>query len=77
MASHKYYYTPKNTKAAVCSRTHKACLITGGDSGIGRSVVAILMGREGADVSFVHLSEEEADARKTVKKIEKSQTQGT
>lgn len=49
----------------------KAVLITGGDSGIGRSV-AILMAREGADVSFVHLPGEEADAAKTKKEIEKA-----
>ncbi|KAF2759892.1 NAD(P)-binding protein [Pseudovirgaria hyperparasitica] len=49
----------------------KAVLITGGDSGIGRAV-AILMAREGADVSFVHLPEEEQDANKTVKLIEKA-----
>jgi NAD(P)-dependent dehydrogenase (short-subunit alcohol dehydrogenase family) len=49
----------------------KACLITGGDSGIGRSV-AILMAREGADISFVHLPGEEADAQKTIKEIKKA-----
>src|SRR4051794_32778916 len=49
----------------------KACLITGGDSGIGRSV-AILMAREGADISFVHLPEEETDAKKTIEEIEKA-----
>lgn len=49
----------------------KAVLITGGDSGIGRSV-AILMAREGADVSFVYLPEEEEDAQATKKEIEKA-----
>ena len=49
----------------------KAVLITGGDSGIGRSV-AILMAREGADVSFVYLPEEEEDAQWTKKQIEKA-----
>lgn len=49
----------------------KAVLITGGDSGIGRSV-AILMAREGADVSFVYLPEEEEDAQYTKKAIEKA-----
>lgn len=48
----------------------KAVLITGADSGIGRSV-AILMAREGADVSFVYLPEEEEDAQATKKEIEK------
>jgi len=47
----------------------QAVLITGGDSGIGRAV-AILMAREGADVSFVYLPEEEPDAKITVKAIE-------
>lgn len=49
----------------------KAVLITGGDSGIGRSV-AILMAREGADVSFVFLKGEEEDAEATKKEIEKA-----
>ncbi|KAK5950069.1 hypothetical protein OHC33_008784 [Knufia fluminis] len=49
----------------------KAVLITGGDSGIGRSV-AVLMAREGADVSFVYLPEEEEDAQWTKKAIEKA-----
>ncbi|KAK5145903.1 hypothetical protein LTR04_001187 [Oleoguttula sp. CCFEE 6159] len=49
----------------------KAVLITGGDSGIGRSV-AILMAREGADISFVYLPEEEEDAQDTKKYIEKA-----
>lgn len=39
--------------------------------GIGRSV-AILMAREGADVSFVYLPEEEADAQGTKEYIEKA-----
>jgi len=49
----------------------KAALITGGDSGIGRSV-AILMAREGADISFVYLPEEEEDAQSTKRAIEKA-----
>ncbi|KAK4935750.1 hypothetical protein LTR10_023250 [Elasticomyces elasticus] len=46
----------------------KAVLITGGDSGIGRSV-AVLMAREGADVTIVYLPEEEEDAQWTAKAI--------
>ncbi len=49
----------------------KKILITGGDSGIGRSV-AILMAREGADITFVYLPEEEEDAKYTVEMIEKA-----
>ena len=44
-------------------------LITGGDSGIGRSV-AVLYAREGADVAIVYL-EEESDARATARAVER------
>lgn len=47
----------------------KAVLITGGDSGIGYSV-AVLITREGADISIVYLPEE--DAQYTKKMIEKA-----
>ncbi len=47
----------------------KVSIITGGDSGIGRSV-AILYAREGADVAIVYLSEHE-DAEKTKQLVEK------
>lgn len=46
-------------------------LITGDNSGIGRSV-SILMAREGADISFVYLSEEKEDAKWTKQQIEKA-----
>lgn len=48
----------------------KAALVTGGDSGIGRSV-AVLYAREGADVAIVYLPEEEIDAKETAEYIEK------
>jgi NAD(P)-dependent dehydrogenase (short-subunit alcohol dehydrogenase family) len=47
----------------------RVALITGGDSGIGRAV-AVLFAREGADVAFTHLPQEESDARETVQAIE-------
>ncbi|PKY06461.1 oxidoreductase [Aspergillus campestris IBT 28561] len=47
----------------------KKVLITGGDSGIGRSV-AILMAREGADITIAYLPEEQTDAEETKKAVE-------
>lgn len=47
----------------------KTALITGGDSGIGRSV-AVHFAREGANVTIVHLDEEK-DAEETRKMVEK------
>lgn len=38
----------------------KACIVTGGDSGIGRTA-AVFFAREGADVTVAYLKEEEEE----------------
>jgi NAD(P)-dependent dehydrogenase (short-subunit alcohol dehydrogenase family) len=61
------YEAPKYRGAGKLNR--KVALITGADSGIGRAV-AVLFAREGADVAFTYLPEEESDARETLEAIE-------
>lgn len=46
----------------------KRCLVTGGDSGIGRAV-AWLFAREGADVAITHLPDERRDAELIVRRV--------
>ncbi|MFW6867125.1 SDR family oxidoreductase [Nocardioides sp. CPCC 206347] len=49
--------------------TGQVALVTGGDSGIGRAV-ALAYAREGADVAFTHLPEEQVDADATTALVE-------
>ncbi|WP_236979535.1 SDR family oxidoreductase [Membranihabitans maritimus] len=68
---HKMYPTPdiirENYKGS--KKLHnKIALITGGDSGIGRSV-AVHFAREGANVAIIYLSEDN-DAKKTKEMVE-------
>jgi NAD(P)-dependent dehydrogenase (short-subunit alcohol dehydrogenase family) len=51
--------------------TDRKTVLTGGDSGIGRAV-AIAFAREGADVVFTHLPEEEKEARETARLVEEA-----
>ena len=48
---------------------NKKCIISGGDSGIGRAV-AFAFAKEGADVAILYLKEEKKDAVYTASKIE-------
>jgi NAD(P)-dependent dehydrogenase (short-subunit alcohol dehydrogenase family) len=47
---------------------NKKCIVTGGDSGIGRAV-AIAFAKEGADVAIIYLPQEKTDAQFTAEVI--------
>ena len=61
------YYDDKYIKKGDLLKD-KVAIITGGDSGIGRSV-AILYAQEGADVAIIYLSEDQ-DAQETKRLVE-------
>jgi NAD(P)-dependent dehydrogenase (short-subunit alcohol dehydrogenase family) len=67
MEPRPYYKAPAYKAAGKLE--DKVALITGGDSGIGRSV-AVLYAREGADVAIIHLPEEQSDAEETKRAVE-------
>ncbi len=50
---------------------NKICVITGGDSGIGRAV-AVAFAKEGADIAIIHLESEQKDADLTASYIEEN-----
>jgi len=50
---------------------NKNCVITGGDSGIGRAV-AVAFAKEGANVALIYLKQEDKDAQATAKIIDET-----
>src|SRR3989344_1979215 len=50
---------------------NKKCVVTGGDSGIGRAV-AVAFAKEGADICIIHLKQEKRDAQFTAAIIRKT-----
>jgi len=56
--------TPGNDKLR-----DKKCIVTGGDSGIGRAV-AVAFAKEGADIAIIHLKHERKDANDTASVIQ-------
>jgi len=58
-----------DTYKAAGKLENKVAIITGGDSGIGRSV-AVLFAKEGAKIVFTYLDDEQEDADETVEAIE-------
>ncbi|GAA97015.1 uncharacterized protein L969DRAFT_90428 [Mixia osmundae IAM 14324] len=64
---------PKLAEYIGCNKLKgRACLLTGADSGIARSA-ALLMAREGANISIVYLPAEQKDADDVKKQIEEKE----
>ncbi len=58
-----------DSEQASKSLSGKKCIITGGDSGIGRAV-AVAFAKEGADIAIIHLKKEQKDADETMQYIQ-------
>jgi NAD(P)-dependent dehydrogenase (short-subunit alcohol dehydrogenase family) len=67
-------FPPLGPYLAAGKLNNRKALITGGDSGIGRSV-AIFFAKEGADVAINYLPEEQKDAEETARLVEKESKQ--